>query len=202
MLKSQEESFYRGLDRLKQKRGFCNCQTMAVFFAFLLIASLLATFSFFKAVRFSPEEGSSPQVAANLDFASEIDLGGGAFEVIVSEAGFCSIITGGDEEMAKKITCHISEEGIDVVGRFGFWLPANSKVTIMPKAELGKISFEVVEVSVGKVKVPVSLAESFLKKSLGALRNTEQIRGAKIEDIELRQGLMVVRAWKEGEGLK
>ncbi len=192
--------FYAEMEKAKNRPLSCNCLTLSIFFVVILVVLEGGLFIGSRRLRsgLSLEQASNSSSSLNLNLA-EIDVGGGEFQVSVPQGTLCAKFAN-EVDKGRNYQCLIDEEGIRIGGRLSSLLPANSEVVLIPVVERGQLEFEVKELLIGRLKVPDWAARHLggvCKKAI--LAGAPDLKNAEVTGVELREGLMLVRARKTGE---
>lgn len=185
--------FYKELDSSKNKKGYCNCLSFAIFFALILILVESVLFLFIGGLRSRPSNPEASVSSGNSAVFSKVDLGGGNFEVVISEGVLCSKMS--EQKGFKDLKCLISTEGIEISGKLGSLFPSNSKVVLMPFVEKERLKFEVRQLKIGKISCPKKYANPIAFK-LGdlILADLPDLNNASVESVEATEGLITIQA--------
>lgn len=189
-MKTNNEEFYKELDRYKKKPGRCSCLTLSIFFLLVVVAAEICLFTFFRNIKFSnktTEIGSFGGAIAQLQTNQISDE---TTQVYLPQGAFCSAFAQAKKDIS---TCEISEEGIEIGGKISYLLPSNASIVLMPVVDNGDLKFSVEKVAIGKVSVPKSLAVGLGGYATSAVkRGLGMGAGVNFESVILNQGLMVV----------
>jgi len=192
--------FYAEMEKSKDRPLSCNCLTLSIFFVVILVVLEGGLFIGSRRLRsgLSLEQASNSSNSLNLNLA-ELDTGGGEFQVSVPQGTLCAKFAG-EIGKGRSYQCLINEEGIRIGGHLRTALPANSEVVLTPKVERGQLKFEVKELLIGRLRVPDWAARNLggvCKKAI--LAGAPDLKNAEVTGVELREGLMLIRAKKTGE---
>jgi len=187
MKKTAAGTFYGELDAAKAKPGACNCMTLSVFFVVVFVVLEFGVSGFFKNLRSAPKlenaSNSSGQAVSNF---SKMDLGGGSFQLSISQGQLCSA-------MPVDLNCQISPDGIILSGKISSFLPRNASVVIRPKVLNDRVNFEIVKCAVGGVNMPKFFSSGMTRALNNALaKEVPALNQAIVQNVETQDGVMLI----------
>jgi len=192
--------FYAEMEKAKDRPLSCNCLTLSIFFVVILVALEGGLFLASSRLRagLSLKQASSSSSSLNSNLA-KVDLSAGEFQISVPQGILCAEFA---SEMGgtRDYQCLIDEEGIRIGGRLSSLLPANSEVVLTPTVERGRLKFELTRLMVGRLRVPDWAARPMAGVAERAiLAGAPDLAQAEVTGVELREGLMLIKAKKTGE---
>ncbi len=193
---AKTEGFYRELDKSKDRKGSCNCLSLAIIFFILLFAIELVLFLVSRNFKFNPKQvGDYSVPVLSEGKISPVDLGNNMVRITISQGQLCKIIQESGVNV-KDLACQINDEAVHFSGKISSFLPSNTTISIIPTAQNGKIALEVKEVEVGTIDLSPSLFTLFIGKIEGQINSNEAIKNIKVTKCELSEGMMVIEGTK------
>ena len=194
MKKSSDNSFYRDLDRAKDRGGSCNCVTLAVAFVIVLFVVEGAIFYFFKGIRVKPGIQKNQTTLDTIGGTSKIDLGNNQSQVTITQGGLCGELVKNKFAKSGEVACVISPDGVEISGKINLIAPENSSVLLVPKVESDRLKLEVSKFSVGKVSFPKSMGEKMSASATSALLKAfPELDKVTVQEVELQDGVMIIK---------
>lgn len=189
-MKPKENDFYRDLDLYKRRGGYCGCASIAIFFIAVVVLAEIFVFSFSKNIKFSKtkEDVSLPTgVSTQLNRS---DTESGSKQVFISQGVLCGLLT---EVGRNGLDCTVSEEGVEIGGKIGYFLPSNSSILLFPAVNSGELGFEVKKTAIGKINVPSFISGSIAKVLAEVVvSRISEGKGVEFESATVSDGLMAV----------
>jgi len=194
MKKSSDNSFYRDLDRAKDKGGSCNCVTLAVVFIIILILVEGGIFYFFKGIRVKPAAKQNQTTFGTIGGTSKVDLGNNQSQITITQSGLCEELVKNKFAKSGEVACVISPDGVEISGKISLIAPENSSVLLVPKVESDRLKLEVSKFSIGKVSFPKSLGEKMSASATSALLKAfPELDKVTVQEVELQDGVMILK---------
>jgi len=185
--------FYRELDSSRQKKRHCSCLSVSIFFFIVLILLEFSLFLLARGLKSSPKIDLPALTPSSPQSLSTVELENGYFRLVISEGSLCSTLT--QSKGYKNLSCQISDEAITIAGKFGFFFPSNSRVVLYPRANKGKLEFDLKSFSIGKIAFPSSWASPLPKAVEQAVyKSVPELDKAEVEEIEITDGIVAVKA--------
>jgi|GEM_PF-6801392 len=195
MAKKTRADFYKDLDEFKEGGGCCSCLNFAVLFiiALLLVEGVL--FYLGRNFKAKPIVGTATKInqPAEVSF-SKVELNNQEFQVVISEGVLCSRVAK-LKGLQNGLSCSINYDGIEIEGKLSALSFSNSAVVLRPRVTDNKLEFEVVKVTIGRVRAPRFMVSHAGDIVLQALRqDVPDLKDAKIKSVELKEGIVVISA--------
>lgn len=204
--KSRSEEFYKDLDEVRSHQSCCTCQTMAIFFMFLL-ALILGTI-FFLIWQYNKEKANLkniPQKIAGEILSSKFNIVNNSpdgslsqISLPISNDELTKIVASGfsfDNFMIKDLQAQINPKEIIFAGRLTKPFSYKMVITALPKIVDRKIQMDVTSVRTGSINWPGFLAKqlssnisNFLNQKIWILYQTFNP-----EEITLQENQMIIK---------
>lgn len=177
------DKFYEEMDKTKVHQSCCTCQTLGIFFAVLLILSIVGILSiYYQITREKVFSFKLPTISINNFNHKLADLKpdqSGQIQITLTNEDMSALMSGGlswQSFLLQEIQVQIMPTEMLIYGHL--IKPIKSKVVIsaMPRAKSGKINFEVTGVTAGNFNFP-----KFVNHQVGlALTNLIDVKLAPI----------------------
>jgi len=196
---SKKDAFYQDLDKSKDKKGWCSCVSLVVAFIVLLAGAEIFLFLTAKNFKYNPKEDVSFSLPSSFESSVKpIELDNQAVRLTISQGQLCKMIIDGGVN-SSGLECAIDEEAVKITGKLSAFLPSNTSVSVLPKAQNGKIVLEVKKVEVGMIDISVSLFKLFIGKIENLINSNEAVKSINVQTCQLGEGMIVVEGTKRND---
>lgn len=199
---SEEEKFYKELDKKRSFNSCCTCQTLIIFFTVILILSSIGTYYLYYqithgGVTFNPPITSTKSV----DFSKQVSNiktdAKGDFKLVLTSNDLTNLLNSGystQNILLKDINTSIGSSNIVIYGTL--LKPISSKVTIsaVPKVADGKILLDVNKLTAGNINFP-EIMSSKISSNLSGFADqkmTQLYKNYIVENITLSHNQMTI----------
>jgi len=196
---SAEHAFYDEMDQKTEKKSFCNCYTMAIFFGLLLILIVILTIYVAKIIN---RENINPQnllplILERIQNDENISAKNPTLNLTVTADELNSILPENLKSYSLNLEnpkISISESGMLIKGQLAtpIKIPVEMTALVLPKE--GKISIKVVKSKMGLIPLP-GIVRAGIENSLNELmdKNFAQVYETyEVNNIELGENQMTI----------
>lgn len=197
--KNQENEFYGEMDQKTEKKSFCNCYTMAIFFGILTI-SVVGLIIYF--ARFINQKNINignilPLITEKISRDENIRAKNPTLQLVVTADELNSILPESLKSYSlslenPKIT--IAEQGILISGQLATAIKIPAEMTALALPKEGKVNIKIVKSKMGFVSLP-GMVRAGIENSLNQLMdaNFAQIYEIyEVNNIELGENQMTI----------
>ena len=196
---SAEHAFYGEMDEKSQKKSFCNCYTMVVFFGFLLILIVILTIYIAKVIN---QKNINPQnllplIVEKIQSDENISAKNPTLKLIVTADELNSILPENLKSYSLSLEdpkISISESSMLITGKIALPIKIPLEMTALALPKEGKISVKVVKSKMGFISMP-GMVRAGIENSLNQLMDTNfaQIYETyEVNNIEMGENQMTI----------
>ena len=196
---SAEHAFYDEMDQKTEKKSFCNCYTMAIFFGFLTIFFIILTIYLAQVINQSniTAQNILPLISDKIKNDEKILAKDPILKLVITADELNAILPETIKSYSLSLEnpeISISESGMMITGKLAapIKIPLEMTALVLPKE--GKISVKVVKSKMGFISMP-GMVRAGIEDSLNQLMDTNfaQIyQNYEVNNIELGENQMTI----------
>lgn len=202
MKNQKEDNFYSEMDQKNTRRSCCTCQTMVIFFSFILIFAIIFSIYFVKAIKQINLSGNSvqPSYEAKNTLIQKLkinEISNPEIQITITSEELTTLASeglSGTGYLLKNIQILIDENSINIFGKLIKPLRSDVKITTIPTIKNDKIVIEVKNITAGKLKLP-NILNSSIESSLNKLMDenfNSLYQNYEIKSLELKKDQMII----------
>lgn len=207
--RKETTSFYKEMDEKSGRKSFCTCQTLVIFFIVLFLLGAGLIWRAYKKVSApaKPKEIVTPTMVSEDTLKKKleqitqtptqsqvtIELTNQELTSLLNE-----FLSAQPNLNIKGAQAQIQPTGVVFAGRLTSPIETDVQVVTQPFVEEGKVRFRIEKVSAGTLGLPEFATKQLSDVLSQALKNIDQkLVGVTVQNVELRQGVLVVRGTKK-----